>query len=111
MTKRTLALISLLGFSGCFVDLDNNRHHRDSGYYHDGYYDDGYYSSFLTVYWTVDGTTDPGACRDGDVSDISIIVDRNPTAANSRWAASFFVAVDSTTRGARRAADRHSGCG
>jgi hypothetical protein len=59
--------------SGCFVDLDPHRRHYDDGYYDDG---PGFYTSFLSVYWTVDGSTDPGACRDFGASDISILVER-----------------------------------
>jgi hypothetical protein len=70
VTKTTLALVSLLGMSGCFVDLGRRPHHDDR-YYDDGYY----YTSFLRVYWTIDGSTDPAECRQADVSDISILVE------------------------------------
>ena len=70
MAKTTLALVWLVGMSGCFVDLDG--HHRRDRYYDDGdYYD----TALLHVYWTVDDTTDPGACRAFGATDISLLIE------------------------------------
>ena len=70
MTKTTLALVWLVGMSGCFVDLDGHR--RGDRYYDDDNY---YYTSFLHVYWTIDGATDPGECRASGATDISVLIE------------------------------------
>jgi hypothetical protein len=59
---RTLGLLvlGLLGCSGCIVAAD-----------HPGYGG----GATLTVDWTVDGTTDPAQCRQGDAASFDLIVE------------------------------------
>jgi hypothetical protein len=67
---KRLALLALLGLSGCFINTDRHR-------YHDDYYDDRSYTyaPLLSVSWSIDGSTDPAECRYEDVSEISILVE------------------------------------
>ena len=56
-----LALLAL-GFTGCVVDS----HHPRAGAYAPG---------TLIVDWTIDGTTDPAECRQGDTPTIDITIE------------------------------------
>jgi hypothetical protein len=60
MTRTTLLALSLLGCSACVVEPSHSHLHA---------------VSTLTVDWTVDGTTDPAQCRQGNAPTLAITLE------------------------------------